>query len=153
MAIQIVNIFCCKTLQNLPKLGFLVWKYTIWQPCSEAELSLQKTRLTCFPGNNADQPVRRRKDLPVLLLQVSVVNLRSPNSESKFQRSGFFRKMAPCQFALKAKTNLHTYMTVLYIFGANAIIIKRVTLTHQHLVLMYLVRSGYLTLFFKLMVS
>jgi hypothetical protein len=24
--------FHCKTLQNLPKSGFLVWKYTIWQP-------------------------------------------------------------------------------------------------------------------------
>jgi hypothetical protein len=24
----------CKTLQNLPKLGFLFWKYTIWQPCT-----------------------------------------------------------------------------------------------------------------------
>jgi hypothetical protein len=22
----------CKTLQNLPKFGFLVWKHTIWQP-------------------------------------------------------------------------------------------------------------------------
>jgi hypothetical protein len=21
-----------KTLENLPKLGYLVWKYTIWQP-------------------------------------------------------------------------------------------------------------------------
>jgi hypothetical protein len=26
------NIVRCKTLQNWPKLGFLVWKYTIWQP-------------------------------------------------------------------------------------------------------------------------
>jgi hypothetical protein len=25
----------CKTLQNLPKLGFLVWKYAIWQPRSD----------------------------------------------------------------------------------------------------------------------
>jgi hypothetical protein len=23
----------CKTLQNLPKQGFLFWKYAIWQPC------------------------------------------------------------------------------------------------------------------------
>jgi hypothetical protein len=28
-----INILHCKTLQNLPKLGFLVRKYTIWQPC------------------------------------------------------------------------------------------------------------------------
>jgi hypothetical protein len=26
------NIFYSKTLQNLPKFGFLVWKYIIWQP-------------------------------------------------------------------------------------------------------------------------
>jgi hypothetical protein len=25
------DIFHCKSLQNLPKLGFLVWKYAIWQ--------------------------------------------------------------------------------------------------------------------------
>jgi hypothetical protein len=28
------NIFHFKTLPNLPKLRFFVWKYTIWQPCS-----------------------------------------------------------------------------------------------------------------------
>jgi hypothetical protein len=34
MAIKYTNIFHCKTLQNLPKLGlFLVWEYAIWQPC------------------------------------------------------------------------------------------------------------------------
>jgi hypothetical protein len=33
MDITYTNIFDFKALQNLPKLGFLVWKYTIWQPC------------------------------------------------------------------------------------------------------------------------
>jgi hypothetical protein len=32
MVIKYTNIFHCKTLQNLPRLGFLVWKQTIWQP-------------------------------------------------------------------------------------------------------------------------
>jgi hypothetical protein len=32
IAIKFTNIFYCKTLQNLPKLGFLVRKETIWQP-------------------------------------------------------------------------------------------------------------------------
>jgi hypothetical protein len=36
MAIKCINIFFCKILQNLPKLGFLVWKYAIWQPCFQA---------------------------------------------------------------------------------------------------------------------
>jgi hypothetical protein len=31
MAIKYTNIFHSKTFQNLPKLGFMVWKYTIWQ--------------------------------------------------------------------------------------------------------------------------
>jgi hypothetical protein len=26
------NTFHCKSLQNLPKLGYLVWKYAIRQP-------------------------------------------------------------------------------------------------------------------------
>jgi hypothetical protein len=33
MAIQYTNIFRCKTLQNLPSLGYLVLKYAMWQPC------------------------------------------------------------------------------------------------------------------------
>jgi hypothetical protein len=32
VSIQHTIIFHCKTLQNLPKLGFLVWNQTIWQP-------------------------------------------------------------------------------------------------------------------------
>jgi hypothetical protein len=31
MAIKYTNNIHCNTLQNLPKLGFLVWKYSIWQ--------------------------------------------------------------------------------------------------------------------------
>jgi hypothetical protein len=33
MIIKCNNIFHSKALQNLPKLGLLVWKQTIWQPC------------------------------------------------------------------------------------------------------------------------
>jgi hypothetical protein len=40
VSIKYTNIFHCKTLQNLPKLGCLVWKRTIWQPCRRC-----KTRL------------------------------------------------------------------------------------------------------------
>jgi hypothetical protein len=32
MVIKFTNIFLCQTLQNVPKLGFLVSKFTIWQP-------------------------------------------------------------------------------------------------------------------------
>jgi hypothetical protein len=32
MGIKYNNIIHSKALQNLPKFGILVWKYTIWQP-------------------------------------------------------------------------------------------------------------------------
>jgi hypothetical protein len=33
MTIKYTNIFLSKALQNLSKLGFLVWNWTVWQPC------------------------------------------------------------------------------------------------------------------------
>jgi hypothetical protein len=33
MTTKYTNIFHCKTHRNLPKFGFLVWKYSSWQPC------------------------------------------------------------------------------------------------------------------------
>jgi hypothetical protein len=33
MAIKYFNLIPSRALQNLPKLGLLVWKETIWQPC------------------------------------------------------------------------------------------------------------------------
>jgi hypothetical protein len=35
ITIKYTSIFYSKVLQNLPKLGFLVWKQTIWQPWSD----------------------------------------------------------------------------------------------------------------------
>jgi hypothetical protein len=32
MVIQYTSIFHCKSLQNFPKVGFLVWNCAIWQP-------------------------------------------------------------------------------------------------------------------------
>jgi hypothetical protein len=44
VSIKYTNILHCKTLQQFPKFGFLVWKQTIWQPWFPSQ---------CFP--------RRRK--------------------------------------------------------------------------------------------
>jgi hypothetical protein len=41
------KIFHCKTLQNLSKLGFLVWKQTIWKPWLEPEKILW-SEIFCF---------------------------------------------------------------------------------------------------------
>jgi hypothetical protein len=43
MAIKYTNIFYGKTLQNLTKLGFLVWTYAIWQPCRVVVKKTKKT--------------------------------------------------------------------------------------------------------------
>jgi hypothetical protein len=40
--IKNTNIFHCKTLQNLPNLGFLVWKYTIWQHRSRHSVGINR---------------------------------------------------------------------------------------------------------------
>jgi hypothetical protein len=41
VSIKYTNIFNCKTLKNFPKLGFLVWNQTIWQPWSQVSFSEQ----------------------------------------------------------------------------------------------------------------
>jgi hypothetical protein len=46
MAITFTNIFYCRSLQNLPKLGFLVWKYAIWQPWCARKSRMQY--LNCY---------------------------------------------------------------------------------------------------------
>jgi hypothetical protein len=38
MAVKYTKIFYPQAFQNLPKLTFLVWKYTIWQPCLRHDL-------------------------------------------------------------------------------------------------------------------
>jgi hypothetical protein len=43
-SIKYTSIFHCKTLQKLPKLRFLVWKYTLWQPWSERD----KDKIKCI---------------------------------------------------------------------------------------------------------
>jgi hypothetical protein len=51
ITILYTNIFYCKTLQNLPKFGFLVWKYAIWHPClqlnsrSQSPVELKRSNL------------------------------------------------------------------------------------------------------------
>jgi hypothetical protein len=45
VSIKYANIFHWKTLQNLPKFRFLVWKQTIWQPCFDVPFRIE------FPTN------------------------------------------------------------------------------------------------------
>jgi hypothetical protein len=42
MSIKYTKIFHSEAFQNIPQLGFLVRKYTIWQPCLHPNEHLQK---------------------------------------------------------------------------------------------------------------
>jgi hypothetical protein len=67
LSIKYTNIFHCKTLQNLPKFGFLVWRQTIWQPCFATEQNSAWTLtvlLFCFLSRQyLFQPANFRKKL------------------------------------------------------------------------------------------
>jgi hypothetical protein len=63
MTVKYASIFYSKALQNLSKLGFLVWKQTIWQPCEVAEffIFLCKLKQGCVQckdvGRIFDKPI------------------------------------------------------------------------------------------------
>jgi hypothetical protein len=50
MTVKYTNMFLCKALQNLPKLGFLVWKYTIWQHWTRHQalfMNIHRAKFSC----------------------------------------------------------------------------------------------------------
>jgi hypothetical protein len=72
MDIKYTNIFHYRTVKNLPKFGFWVWNYSIWQPCCRlqgqslsrirnnqnvSEGPIQKKNLIFFLSKNFVQPV------------------------------------------------------------------------------------------------
>jgi hypothetical protein len=50
--IKYTKVFYCKTHQNLPALGVLVWKQTIWQPWSKIRRLIKRN--CCFRVKLAD---------------------------------------------------------------------------------------------------
>jgi hypothetical protein len=55
MAIKYINIFQSKAIQNLPESGFLVWKQTIWQPCSTSTRNLYP-HIHTLPPEHLENP-------------------------------------------------------------------------------------------------
>jgi hypothetical protein len=55
MDIEYTNLFHSKTLQNLPKMGFWVWKYTIWQTWQIYVAINSKARAMHFVGRSVDE--------------------------------------------------------------------------------------------------
>jgi hypothetical protein len=89
VSIKYTNIFDCKTLKNLPKFGFLVWKQTIWQPC-KGHLNIVKNDLIQwrrYVGSDQGDQVRR-----IFACWIQIVYLKkffkknrgSPHCRSKF---------------------------------------------------------------------
>jgi hypothetical protein len=61
IAINYINIFQSRALQNLPKVGFLVWKETIWQPCRPPILTLLLGPRLSWPNPNNQAPLGLKK--------------------------------------------------------------------------------------------
>jgi hypothetical protein len=55
VSIKYTNIFLCKTLQNLPKFGFLVRKQTIWHPWSQSKKFDQHKMLTIHSRGRSEE--------------------------------------------------------------------------------------------------
>jgi hypothetical protein len=92
MVIKDTKSFYSKTLQNLPKLGFLVWKQTIWQPWRAlgAFIYVQFVHsnnhvLALLAANELRNPVlvarlQGKKYLNVIFVELknAIVNLKPP---------------------------------------------------------------------------
>jgi hypothetical protein len=87
MTIKYTSIFHYKALQNLPKLGFLVWKQTIWQPCLAPTEILAPTQwwstaqLVPRSCRGANSRLRELKNCPLLRSCVDVQHAESHNVE------------------------------------------------------------------------
>jgi hypothetical protein len=77
-ALKNANIFHCKSFQNLPKLRFLVCKYTIWQHCNVCRIGPSlwdgwlvdqcwKLQQVCKPSNLKKPSTKQRSPTPSLL--------------------------------------------------------------------------------------
>jgi hypothetical protein len=79
MARQYINICQSKAHQNLPNLGFLVRKQTIWQPCVPPKAS---NRFPEMPSRTEEDVGRRAARIPIEKRQESVflfdLHMRAP---------------------------------------------------------------------------
>jgi hypothetical protein len=60
MCVKYTNALHCKTLQKLPKFGFLVWKYAIWQPWSSPRRFNRNNSLRTYLRPGTDVIILKR---------------------------------------------------------------------------------------------
>jgi hypothetical protein len=110
MAIKYTNIVNWKTLQNLPKLGFWVWKCTIWQPWRrEVSNDSEKGFLKVGKVNS-----RLSENVCALLFEVEqkFVFLRSflnPTSPT-YMSVVFYKHMYVCRYVCRHTFNYFHFM-------------------------------------------
>jgi hypothetical protein len=103
------KIFYCKTLQNLPKLGFLVWKQTIWQPWSWVSWANLGCFFSEFPCKTCDI-VFVRREIPKLTSRVTK----------------WFCREKSCPFRVKLTTQLNCAKSIQN-NRATSVIFKQLT--------------------------
>jgi hypothetical protein len=103
VSVKYTNIFHCKTPQNLPKLGFYVWKQTIWQPwCSfECLYCAAKHSLRDFSSSEASvtgwvrEKIAQNVAQPIVVKNKTCVNLYLRKSSTKMWASSEIFKTLP----------------------------------------------------------
>jgi hypothetical protein len=83
MALNFIIIFQSKALQNVPNLVFLVWKQTIWQPCSRTDKCVGRSHLSdadysrsVFASANNNLAIPKNKE------RAHPINLHFPGGRS-----------------------------------------------------------------------
>jgi hypothetical protein len=66
MSIKYNNIFHCNSLQKIPKFGFLVCKYAIWQPCSATDSECDMYAYACMYVVRTNAYLCRTRKFPIV---------------------------------------------------------------------------------------
>jgi hypothetical protein len=132
MSIKFTNNFHYKTLQNLPKLVFLVLKYTIWQPCSVLSQNMSTT-FWFRPDDGVAQwqHLHRRNRRSAVRIPPGIQFFRTFNNATLLCVTWIEWSKSPKNNLLSVHNFLHTYTLNWYLHQKNFSIITQDTYLGQ----------------------
>jgi hypothetical protein len=126
MAIKYTNIFHRNTLQNLPKLVFLVWKQTIWQPSSELARAGFEIHLRTRLALGQRKQITTGKRTFLLPHEQEIAGSIHRQDRDRLHQRPFFQverfRIAPMKH-LKARSFLETKKYFCYLWNGPAFIV------------------------------
>jgi hypothetical protein len=84
--VKYTSIFHSKNLQNLPKLGYLVWKLTIWQPWERLQLCCKSVFTAPMYAAHAVHAVQLQRRCSCTCSCSPAFTTPTPHSPSKSKR-------------------------------------------------------------------